>query len=123
MSTPVKLFLKTLLSFHLKEFFSFVFFRFLSSLHRRPRLVRNLSVGFSPTQPSLRSKLRPRLLLRSSSHEEAGRPIKWTVIYCTPWTITGCPACEPNSTDCEYSRPLRHIQYNRTPSLRAIATL
>ena len=56
---PVKLFLKTLLSFHLKEFFSFVFFRFLSSLHRRPRLVRNLSVGFSPTQPSLRSKLRP----------------------------------------------------------------
>jgi hypothetical protein len=26
---PVKLFLKTLLSFHLKEFFSFVLFRFL----------------------------------------------------------------------------------------------
>ena len=41
--------LKTLLSFHLKEFFSFVFFRFLFFLHRRPRLVRNLSVGFSPT--------------------------------------------------------------------------
>src|ERR1700681_1199888 len=56
MSAPVKLFLKTLLSFYLKEFFSFVFFRFLSSLHRRPRLVCNLSVGFSPTQPSLRSK-------------------------------------------------------------------
>jgi hypothetical protein len=50
MATPVKLFLKTLLSFHLKEFFSFVFFRFLSSLHRRPRLVCNLSVGFSPTR-------------------------------------------------------------------------
>src|ERR1700680_1911725 len=59
MSAPVKLFLKTLLSFHLKEFFSFVFFCFLSSLHRRPRLARNLAVGFSPTQPSLRSKLRP----------------------------------------------------------------
>ncbi|SRR6266404_4203055 len=42
-----------------KRVFSFVFFRFLSSLHRRPRLVCNLSVGFSPTQPSLRSKLRP----------------------------------------------------------------
>ena len=46
---PVKLFLKTLLSFHLKEFFSFVVFRFLFFLHRRPRLVRNLLVGFSPT--------------------------------------------------------------------------
>jgi hypothetical protein len=34
---PVKLFLNTLLSFHLKEFFSLVFFRFLSSLHRRPK--------------------------------------------------------------------------------------
>jgi uncharacterized protein YbjT (DUF2867 family) len=46
---PVKLFLKTLLSFHLKEFFSFAFFLFPSSLHRRPRLVCNLAVGFSPT--------------------------------------------------------------------------
>src|SRR6266853_648703 len=44
---PVKHFLSTLLSFHLKEFFSFVFFCFLSSLHRRPRLACNLSVGFS----------------------------------------------------------------------------
>src|SRR5467141_1138265 len=56
---PVKPFLSALLSFHLKEFFSFVFFLVLSSLHRRPRLVRNLSGGFSPTQTSLRSKLRP----------------------------------------------------------------
>jgi hypothetical protein len=46
---PGKHFLKTLLSFHLKEFFSFVFFRFFFSLHRRPRLVCNLAVGFSPT--------------------------------------------------------------------------
>ncbi len=49
MPTPVKLFLNTLLSFHLKDLFSFVFFRFLFFLHRRPRLVRNLAVGFSPT--------------------------------------------------------------------------
>ena len=49
MPTPVKLFSKTLLSFYLKDVFSFVFFRFLSSLHRRPRLVCNLAVGFSPT--------------------------------------------------------------------------
>jgi hypothetical protein len=48
--------LKTPLSFHL---FSFVVFRFLFLLHRRPRLVRNLAGRFSPTQPSLRSKLRP----------------------------------------------------------------
>jgi hypothetical protein len=41
---------------HLVEFFSFVF---LSSLHRRPRLVCNLAIGFSPTQTSLRSQLRP----------------------------------------------------------------
>src|SRR6266550_2756265 len=33
--------MSALLSFHLKEFFSFVFFLVLSSLHRRPRLVRN----------------------------------------------------------------------------------
>jgi hypothetical protein len=46
---PVKLFLNTLLSFHLKEVFSFVFFLFLFSRHRRPRLARNLAVGFSPT--------------------------------------------------------------------------
>ncbi len=55
----VKLFLKTLLSFHLKEFFSFVLFRFLFFLHQRPRLVSNLAVGFSPTYTSLRSELRP----------------------------------------------------------------
>src|SRR5438874_5629357 len=52
---PVKLFLSTLL-FSLKRVF---LFRFLSALHRRPRLVRNLAGGFSPTQTSLRSKLRP----------------------------------------------------------------
>ncbi len=45
---PVKHFLSALLSFHLKEFFSFVFFLVCSSLRRRPRLACNLSVGFSP---------------------------------------------------------------------------
>jgi hypothetical protein len=28
-----------------------------------------------------------------------------------------------DSNDCEYSQPFRHIQYNRTDSLRPIATL
>src|SRR6202008_5097441 len=36
-----------------------VLFVFFGPLHRRPRLVCNLSGVFSPTQPSLRSKLRP----------------------------------------------------------------
>jgi len=36
---PVNFFLKTTLSVHLKEFFSFLVFRFLFLLHRRPRLV------------------------------------------------------------------------------------
>jgi len=55
----VKLFLSTLLSF---SFFSpkrVFLFLFLTSLHRRPRLVGNLSGEFSSTQTSLRSKLRP----------------------------------------------------------------
>src|ERR1700731_619016 len=60
----VKPFLSSLLSFYLKEFFSFVFLLALSSLYRRPRRVCNLSGGFSPTQTSLRSKLRPCLLLQ-----------------------------------------------------------
>src|SRR5215469_7444133 len=37
----------------------------VKTLLRRPRLVCNLSIGFSPTQTSHRSKLRPRLLLQT----------------------------------------------------------
>ena len=44
-------------------------------------------------------------------------------VYFTPCPVPSCPAYEPNSIDGEYSRPLRHIQYKRTPSLRPIATL
>jgi hypothetical protein len=47
----------------------------------------------------------------------------WTTLYFTPCPVTSCPACEPNSTDCEYSQPFRHIQYNRTANLRPMATL
>jgi len=50
------------LSTPLRSLLRVVFLVFLWPLHQRPRLARNLSVGFSPTQPSLRSKLRPRLL-------------------------------------------------------------
>ena len=53
----------------------------------------------------------------------AGCPIMWTAFYFTPCPVPSCPAYEPNSNDCEYSQPFRHIQYNRTASLRPIATL
>ena len=53
----------------------------------------------------------------------AGCPFIWTAFYFTPCPVPSCPAYEPNSKDCEYSQPFRHIQYNRTPSLRPIATL
>jgi hypothetical protein len=47
----------------------------------------------------------------------------WTTLYFTPCRLPSCPAYEPNSKDAEYSQPFRHIQYNRTASLRPIATL
>ena len=47
----------------------------------------------------------------------------WTAFECTLCPVPSCPAFEPNLTHSEYSQPLLHIQYNRTPSLRAIATL
>jgi hypothetical protein len=53
----------------------------------------------------------------------AGCPIKLTVFYVPPCPVPSCPAYEPNSNDCEYSHPFRHIQYNRTASLRPMATL
>ena len=43
--------------------------------------------------------------------------------YFTPCPVPSCPAYELNSIDGEYSRPFRHIQYKRTPSLRPMATL
>src|SRR6202166_3006995 len=83
---PVKYFLSRLLSFHLKEFFSFVFFRVHSSRHRRPKLARNHSVGFSPTHTSLRSILRPRLLMQTP-FSGSGMPIQ--VHDVLPHTISG----------------------------------
>ena len=53
----------------------------------------------------------------------AGCPIMWTTLYFPPCPVPSCPAYEPNSDDGEYSHPFRHIQYNRTASLRPIATL
>src|SRR5947209_8808713 len=44
-------------------------------------------------------------------------------VYFTPCPVTSFPACEPNSTNCEYCQLLRHIQYNRTASFLAMATL
>src|SRR6266550_4082597 len=46
-------------------------------------------------------------------------------ILVTPGTgvWTSSLAFEPNSTNCEYCQWFRHIQYNRTPSFLAMATL
>ena len=41
------------------------------------------------------------------------------VICRTPCPVTSCPAFELNSTDCAYSQPFSHIQYNRTASILA----
>src|SRR5882762_4037234 len=53
----------------------------------------------------------------------AGCPIKRTTFYFTPCPVTSFPAFEPDSTNCEYCQLFRHIQYNRTPSFLAMATL
>ncbi len=37
--------------------------------------------------------------------------------------LSGFPACGPNFTHFTYSQPFRHIQYSRTASLRAMATV
>ena len=48
---------------------------FASAPHRRPRLAHNLAVGFSPTQTSLRSIHRPRLLIEAPT-AGGGTPIQ-----------------------------------------------
>jgi hypothetical protein len=116
---PVKLFLNTLLSFHLKEFFSFVLFLFCIDDHGSFVILRSASV-------------RPKHLFDQNFDHDysfklplqgAGCPIKCTAFYFAPCPVTSCPAYEPNSNDREYSHPFRHIQYNRIASLRPIATL
>src|SRR5580658_6117250 len=52
----------------------FRFFRLLVFLHRRPRLVRNLAVGFSPTHTSLRSVLRTMITCSNSLFRERDAP-------------------------------------------------
>jgi len=118
---PVRLFLSTLLSFHLKEFFSFVLLRFffpcIDDDHGSPIIFRSVSV-------------RPKYLFDQNVDHDyyfklpfqgAGCPIQWTMFYCTSCPVPSCPAYEPNSNDGEYAHPFRHIQYKPTASLRPIA--
>src|SRR5271156_4369449 len=90
---------------------------------RNTRFPANLDSGGSDPNISSILDFRPRLLFQTPSREGAGCPFKWTTFYFTPCPIPSCPAYEPNSKDCEYSQPFRHIQYKRTPSFRPIATL
>ena len=52
-----------------------------------------------------------------------GCPITKAMFYLPPCPFPSCPTYEPNSNDGEYSQLFRHIQYNRIPILRPIATL
>ena len=119
---PVKLFLNTLLSFHLKEFFSFVSFRFLfSCIDDHGSLVISRPASVRPKH----------LFDQNFDHDYffglpsrgVGCPFICSGVYFTPCPVPSCPTYEPNSKDCEYSQPFRHIQYKRTPSFRPMATL
>jgi len=94
---------------------------YLRPLHRRPRLVRNLSIGFSPTQTSLRSVLRPRLLIQTP-FAGSGMPNQVDGVLLHTMSGTELSTYEPHSNDGEYSQPFRHIQYRRTARRRPIAT-
>ena len=97
---PVKPFLSTLLSFHLKEFFSFVSFLFFllciddhgSFVICRADSVRPKHLSDQNFDHDYYFKL---------PLQGAGCPIKWTTCYFTPCPIPSFPACEPNSTNCE----------------------
>jgi|HubBroStandDraft_6_1064221.scaffolds.fasta_scaffold1938279_1 hypothetical protein len=55
--------------------------------------------------------------------EGAGYPINYSMFDFTPSPVPGFPACEPNFVNFPKSHSLRIIQYKRTASFRAMATL
>jgi hypothetical protein len=100
-----------------------VFLVLLRPLLRRPRLARNLSIGFQ-SDLDISSICTSTMITSSNSpFQGAGCPIMWTAFYFTPCPVPSCPAYEPHLTDCEYSQPFRHIQYNSIAIRRPIATL
>jgi len=78
-------------------------------------------LGAHPNISSIRTSTM--ITCSNSLLEGAGCPIKSTALYFTSCPVPSCPAYEPNSNDCEYLQPFRHIQYNRTANRRPIATL
>src|SRR2546421_12991925 len=107
MSAPVKLFLKTLPSFYLKEFSSFVFFLLCIDDHGSFVICRAVSV-------------RPKHLSDQNFDHDyyfklplqgAGCPIKRATLYLPPCTGTSFPAFEPNSTNWRYCQWLRHVRF------------
>ena len=118
---PVKLFSNTLLPFHLKEFFSFVLLRFLFYIDDHGSFVIFRSASVRPKH--LFDHYFDHDYFFKLPLQGAGCPTIDSVFYFTPCPVPSCPAYEPNSSDCEYSQPFRHIQYKRTASLRPIATL
>jgi hypothetical protein len=116
-------------------FWSFLFFETYYSIHSEEWSCSFSLWPFIDNQGSLvifrSASVRPKHLFGQDFNQDylfklpfqgAGCPFKFTVFYCPPFPVPSSPACEPNSNDGEYSRPFRHIQYKRTPSLRPIAT-
>src|SRR6516162_5139547 len=78
----------------------------------RPRLAGNLSGG---------NLVRPNHLFghhfdhdyefELPRNQGAGCPINRTVIYCTPWPVTGCPTCEPTAPSA--GNPISYATSNR----------
>ncbi len=118
---PVKLFLGTLLFSLKRVFLSFAFAFFLLCINDQGSLVILRSDSVRPIHLSDQNFDHDYFF--KLPLQGAGCPIKCTVLYFTPCPVASCPAYEPNSNDCEYSHPFRHIQYNRIASLRPIATL
>jgi hypothetical protein len=101
---PVKLFLNTLLSFWLKEVFSFVcccFFFFCIDDHDSFVIFRSASVRpkhlFDPYCDHDYSFKLP--------FQGAGCSIKWATLYSTPCPVSSCPAYEPNAGSC-FPKPI-----------------
>ena len=99
----------------------------ISPLLPRPKARSLIITGarlFGPTQniyPATTSTMIN--LFRLPLARERGAQSSGSVIDYTPCDMPSYPACEPNFFHCSKSHSLRHIQNNRTASLRAMAIL
>src|ERR1017187_1211483 len=75
-------------------------------------------------QPCIPPGKAPSFLFQTlSPGERGGASNQFVGLKPQPLGFTDCPTCETRSITCYESCPERNIQYNRTASLCAIATL